>query len=80
MGTLTIKVDEKIEKKFREEAVKKFGAKKGYLGSAVEDAMKLWLMQEEQEEIKKRALAMMEKGFDMGKILYKHREELWERH
>ncbi|HIJ97972.1 TPA: hypothetical protein H1012_02400 [archaeon] len=80
MGVLTIKVDEKVEKEFREEAVKKFGAKKGYLGSAVEDAMKLWLKQKGQDEIKKQALARMEKGFDMGKILYKRREELWERH
>ncbi len=33
----------------------------------------------EQEKIATRALARMEKGYHMGKILIKHRDELYDR-
>lgn len=35
--------------------------------------------EDEEQEIVKRQKAMLEKGFAMGKLLYKNREELYER-
>lgn len=35
--------------------------------------------EDEEQEIVRRQKAMLEKGFAMGKLLYKKREELYER-
>ncbi len=37
------------------------------------------LRYKEQVEIAKRQIALMKKGFHMGKILIKHRDELYQR-
>jgi hypothetical protein len=43
MGHLNIIIDEKLEDEFRKIAVKKFGAKKGFLKKAVEEAFLEWI-------------------------------------
>lgn len=79
MTTITISVDSDVEERFRESAKKQYGGKKGYLGDAVTEAMKKWLLEVTSQEIAKRALNRMRKGFNMGGLTYSKREELYER-
>ncbi len=53
--------------------------KKGYLGKAVTSAMQKWINEVSQNKISQRELELLEKGFKMGKIKFKSREELYER-
>lgn len=53
--------------------------KKGFLGKVISEATKEYLKEKEQEEIRKRMLERLEKGYNMGKILIKHRDELYDR-
>ena len=50
MGVLLIKLSDSVEKRFREAAIKIFGAKKGSLSRAVEEAIKIWLKTVESEQ------------------------------
>lgn len=50
MGVILIKLSDDIEKRFRETAIKVFGAKKGSLSRAVEEAIKTWLKTVESEQ------------------------------
>ncbi|MFC2143066.1 hypothetical protein ACFLQN_01560 [Candidatus Aenigmatarchaeota archaeon] len=43
MGRLDIVISDDIEKKFRDEIVKRLGFKKGNISIAIEDAIKDWL-------------------------------------
>lgn len=43
MGTITINIDNDVEKQFRELAQKIYSKKKGYLGNAVTSLMKKWI-------------------------------------
>ena len=76
---ITISVDEKTEEEFRKVAGAVYGKKKGYLGKAITEAMDEWEKRKKSTDVTARALAMLEKGFDMGKITYKSRDELHER-
>lgn len=79
MGTITATVDDKVEKKFRGVVKSRFGTGKGKIGQAITQAMSKWIHEVEQEKIRDEALAQLEKGYHMGKILYKHRSELYDR-
>ncbi len=78
MATITVNVKDSVEKKFRKTASAKYGKRKGYLGEAVTEAMEKWSEAESKKSVSK-ALEMLEKGFDMGKIKYKSRDELHDR-
>lgn len=43
MGNLFVKIDDELEKRFRHEVLERYGAKRGALAKAVEEAIKLWL-------------------------------------
>lgn len=43
MGRLDAIVDDGVEERFRMEAIKRFGARKGNLSKALEEAMGLWV-------------------------------------
>ena len=45
------KIDEKIERKFRELAMRKFGYGKGSLAKATEEAILKWIVETEKEKI-----------------------------
>ncbi len=77
MGTITVSVNDEVEKKFREAASAKYGKRKGYLGEAVTAAMQTWVKAENGNV--KRALELLKKGHNSGGLLYKSREELHER-
>lgn len=78
MGTITISVDDATEMEFREVVKEEIGETKGSLGSAISEAMNLWIKQKQQIEIAQRQLALIEKGFHLGKYKF-NREELHER-
>jgi hypothetical protein len=45
MGRINLIVDDDLEKEFRQEVGKRFGAKKGNIKIAIEEAMKMWIDQ-----------------------------------
>jgi len=79
MTTLTINVDSHVEQKFRKQAQFQYHNKKGYLGDAITEAMKKWLYDRQQKEIVEQALTDLRAGWKTGKILYRHRDELYDR-
>jgi len=79
MGTITISVKDSVEERFRSVVRKTYGKRKGSIGLAVTEAINKWLNDREQEKIAKRQIELLEKGFDLGKILIKSRDELYER-
>ena len=79
MGTITVNVRDEIEKQFRETVKQKKGEGKGKLGEAISEAMWIWTEEKRQKSIAEEMLALTEKGFDMGKIQIKTREDLYER-
>ena len=79
MGTITIFVDDDVETSFRRIAGKMYSQKKGYLGDAITEAMKKWLDEQGQQRIAREELSRLRKGWNLGKILYKTRDELHER-
>ncbi|MBS3080057.1 hypothetical protein J4221_01175 [Candidatus Pacearchaeota archaeon] len=76
--TITINIETEVLKKLRELAIAK-KQKKGFLGKLISEATKEYLKQKEQEEIAQRQLKKIEIGYNMGKILIKHRDELYDR-
>lgn len=49
MGVITVRIDDALEQEFREYAYRVFGAKRGSLSRAIEEAIRLWL-----ERVKER--------------------------
>ncbi|GAB6103238.1 hypothetical protein JCM16138_24610 [Thermococcus atlanticus] len=43
MGKITLTVDDAVEEEFRKLAAQKYGARKGALGSALTEAMLMWI-------------------------------------
>ncbi|HLD88747.1 MAG TPA: hypothetical protein VI894_00925 [Candidatus Nanoarchaeia archaeon] len=78
MGTITINVDDDVEKEFRNAVAEKEGIGKGKLGGAVTEAINLWIDNKRQEQIAQRQIALMKKGFVLGKFKF-DRDELHER-
>jgi len=76
MGTITINVLDNVENEFRKIAGNMYKFKKGYLGKAITDAMEGWLYRKKQKKIADELMGMSHKGFKMGKILYKNRDDL----
>ena len=78
MGTITINVNDDVEKMFRDIACATYGKKKGYLGKAVTEAMRSWIDEIRQKEIANNELKLLDTGFSMGRISVT-REEVHER-
>lgn len=76
--TVTINMDSDVVKKLRKLAAAQ-KQRKGFMGKVISEATKKYLQEREQEDITKRQLRKMEKGYKMGKILIKHRSELHDR-
>lgn len=79
MGTITISIDDDTEKQFREAAKKKLGERKGSLGEATTEALKLWVRKQTQEEIARDALALLNQEFHPGIRYSKERKDLYDR-
>lgn len=79
MATITVNIPMETEKMFRETVYRKLGKRKGSLGRALDEAMKKWTEEKQQKEIRERQLKLLAQGLHMGKILIKHRSELYDR-
>ena len=77
--TITVNVEEDVEEKFRKLASVTYGRRKGYLGKALTEAMREWERKKAETDVNARAIEMLRKGFKMGKITWKSRDELHER-
>ena len=78
MGTLTVSLEDSKEAKLRKLAALKFGKRKGHLSEALEEAIDVWA-EKGSSDAEGKMMALLEKGFKMGKMLYKERAELHER-
>ncbi|MBU0636007.1 hypothetical protein KKE06_03200, partial [Candidatus Micrarchaeota archaeon] len=67
------------EEKIRQIARERFGGKKGSIAKAIKEAVNKTEEEDRLLNARKRLLELMEKGFDGGRIVYKHRSELYER-
>jgi len=79
MGTITLSIDDETERRFRSTARKVIGERKGYLGEAATDAMKLWIHEKTQEAIAKDALELIRKTYRFGEMKYSSRKDLYDR-
>jgi site-specific recombinase XerC len=79
MGILTISIDDEVERKFRDRVRQVSGERKGALGKAATEAISRWVTEQSQQEIAKKALALMERGYDLGARQYRTRDDLHER-
>jgi len=76
--TVTVNVGKDVIDKLRKLAEKQ-KQKKGFIGKTITEATRKHLMENEQEEIRERALKRLHAGYYMGKILIRHRDELYDR-
>jgi Arc/MetJ-type ribon-helix-helix transcriptional regulator len=53
MGRINIDIPDDLERELRLKAVRKFGGKRGSLGQAITEAVRLWLKQRESSPQKK---------------------------
>lgn len=79
MGTLTLSVDDEIETYFRKIVNDRYGQSKGVIGKAASEAFLNWAQDHDQAKIAERALRRMHTGQDMGKRLFRSRDELHDR-
>jgi hypothetical protein len=79
MATITVNVDDSVEKRFRKEVYEHLGEEKGVLGRAITEALRLWIEEKAQEDVARALRATMDKGYRMGKLKYSSRGELHER-
>lgn len=76
--TITVNIDAEVLKKLKE--LRSENNKKGFLGETISLATKKYLEEKEEEQAKKRLLELLEKGYNMGKLKIKKREELYDRY
>lgn len=79
MGIMTISVDDDKEEAFRKAVAKKFGTEKGAISRGIEFGMDKVIEDVEFETLRRRAIERLEKGFNMGKRLWKTRDDMHDR-
>jgi len=77
MGTITVNIRDEVENRFRNLAGVVYGKRKGHLGKAIDEALLYW-MKKKGKRADAKALALLEKGFEMGSLRF-DRGELHER-
>ncbi len=75
--TITVNLDEAVEKKFKEKAILKFGNRKGSLTKAVNEALEQWLKSDGKDVLSEN-LKLLDTGIEMKKWKFK-REDLYDR-
>lgn len=80
---IRVKVDEKLERRFRELAMGRFGYGKGALSKAAEEAILKWISMAEREEVRfegdpVEALDGLLSGVNIDSVELQHKiKELW---
>ena len=75
--TITINIDETIEKGFKEKARLKYGKRKGSLAKAMNEALEEWLKSDSNDTLKEN-LRLLESGIEMKKWKF-NRKDLHDR-
>ena len=79
METITLNTEKRTKELFWNTVKSEYGVKKGWLGKAANEALLRWVEERRQRVIAEEIVGMMKKGFAMGKLKYKSRDELYER-
>ena len=79
MGHITISLEEKDENKLRAIANQKYEGKKGSMAKVIAESLELLEKDSARQRAMERQLRWMGKGFKLGKLLVKNREELYDR-
>jgi len=79
MKTVTISIDDAVEERFRKEVAEHLGSGKGSLGRAVTEALRLWIEKVSQAGLSQELGELMESGYEMGRLKYRARAELYDR-
>ncbi len=79
MGNLTITLKDQDEKRLRNMANQRYNSKKGSLAKVVSESLRLMTKQSAREMAMQRQFRWMEQGFEMGKLLIKKREDIYDR-
>ncbi|MCM2466355.1 hypothetical protein [Methanoculleus oceani] len=79
MGTITLSIDDRTEEDFRRLVEKILGRRKGALGEAATEAMRIWIREKTQEEIARDALELTGKAYHFGARRYTSRKDLYDR-
>ena len=79
MGNITISLDDKREKKLRLLAKEKYNNRKGSMSKVLSEALDNMELEDLREQARQRLIAGMKRGFYMGKILIKSRDEIYDR-
>ena len=83
--SLKVQIDKKLERRFRELAMKRFGYSKGSLSRAAEEALTNWVSTQENEEPKFQgdpveAIDGLLSGIDMDSVDLQHEtKRIWMR-
>ena len=75
--TITIDLDEIVEKRFKEKARLKFGNGKGSIEKAMNEALEEWLKSDSNDTLKEN-LRLLERGIEMKKWKF-NRKDLHDR-
>jgi hypothetical protein len=80
--SLRVQIDPKIENKFREAAMKKFGYGKGALSKAAEEAILNWVSNEKEKPVFEgdpvKAIEGLLKGIDVDSVTLQHEaQKVW---
>ena len=76
--TITVNIEEGVDREFRKQASRRFGNRKGYLGKALMEAMNEWI-EKRNTDIINESLRLLKEGVAMKKKWKFNREELYER-
>ncbi len=79
MGNLTISLEAEDEQRLRNIASQRYKSKKGSLSKVIAESLRLLSKQSARERAMQRQFKWMEKGFAMGKILVRKREDIYDR-
>ncbi|MFH1256776.1 MAG: hypothetical protein V1494_05805 [Candidatus Diapherotrites archaeon] len=79
MGNLTVSLEKGVEMQIRLIAREKYGGRKGSIGKVIEEAVEKLAEDSKREKARQRLSKLMDRGFDMGKITVKSRDEIYDR-
>ncbi len=76
MATITINIQDTLEKSFRNRVCQVYGKEKGMLGKALSEAMQEWVRKKDNFD---KCMVLLDKGVNMGKLKYSSRDEIYNR-
>ena len=69
MGTVTVNLTDDTERLFRVYATKKYGRRKGYLGRALDQALRMWVVNQQGDSVEK-TLKHLNDGIHCGEVRF----------